>query len=59
MKENTNVFEQIDNLINEELENEPTYESFEDILVDYIVNGCFYSSNDFIRNIIDQLENQI
>lgn len=51
------IFEKIDNLIYKEIDNGKHYENFEDLIVEYIAYFCFYSSKDFINNIIDQLEN--
>lgn len=51
------IFKKIDNLIGKEISNSDIYESYEDFIVEYISYFCFYSSKDFIKNIIDQLEN--
>ena len=54
MKED--IFKKIDNLIGKEVANSEVYETYEDFIVDYIAYFCFYSSKDFIKNIIDQLD---
>ena len=54
-----NIFSKIDDLIGQEISKSEHYETYEDLIVDYIAESCFYSSKDFIRNIIYQLEKRL
>lgn len=46
----------IDNIIDDIIDNSENYENVEDVIVDYIAFGSFYSSKDLVTNVIDQLE---
>lgn len=46
----------LDEIIDEIVETNGDYESFEDFIVDYIAFNSIYSSKDLVTNVIDQLE---